>query len=139
MSTGTTARLATAIVAAGAILVMHAAPAATPTTPTTPAQQLPAQKSKVPPLVKYVAQLGAAMSPATSRLGGWRCSGLTCTLLTSGPMTQARLRELCRSLMLLAKEQRVRFPLYKFTAEEGATRRELVLDKAGFTWCTQGS
>jgi hypothetical protein len=87
-----------------------------------PARALPQQKTKAPPLVKYVAYLDKVSGPVPPRLGGWACNRSSCTLRTTGAASQSKMLGFCRGLWRLAKDQgAANFRIYKVVAIPGMT------------------
>ena len=93
------------------------APSTVPEPQSAPAP-VPAPKSTLPPPVTFMARILRSSRPLPSRLGGWTCAAQDCRLRTSGPATQARMRDLCFGLQDVAKENSIKLTLEKLHAEE---------------------
>ena len=98
---------------------------------------VPAPKTKLPPPVKYSAGLVNPTRPIPSRLAGWTCSGLVCTLRTTGPATDLTLRRMCDELHLAAKAQSIKFGVTGLQAVDEVTGKQAQLDRAALTRCNQ--
>lgn len=99
-------------------------PSMTPTPTLTPKQkpQSPTQATsdgsvrgtKLPPMVTYEAMLQKVRGTLPARLGAWSCAGTTCTLKGTGDANRSKAVDACKSFTLLAKQQGLRYQLYKF-------------------------
>jgi hypothetical protein len=98
---------------------------------------VPLPKAKLPPIVKYSAALVHPNSPVPSRLGGWTCSALACTLRTTGPATQPTLNRMCVALHEAARAQSIKFTVTALMADDEISGKRFKLNNNGLNTCNR--